>query len=422
MSSITDVVSDFVKNLPGFVLFMTVVIASLIASYVGMTKILDVLEQRKSVLSKYKKTFRIFQAILFSLSIILIIDILLQNAFYTSNLIAIMIVSYGSCALISLFFSIKLLSWFKENKNTYSLLFGLTILSIFINNLISILLFTFILTEKPFQIDYSTPIVFNFECSENTLYCFLKQNIINIQSYTVIAYYSFFWLSNLFLLNYHKRRIGRFRFYGLIAIPLVLYFFVFGYNYDDLYSINQEINIDESTIFAIQIFMLSMGTALCGLLYGIGFRSIANLLKISPNTERNLKLASYGTIIFFITAGSTLVGTNIHPFGMASVIFLPVSLIMLYVGVYYSILTISNDIKIKRFIRNSAYKELDIMGNLAQSQMMEGMKARVLSMTKSYSAELHEKDHSEPIESEDELKNYLDEAIKIFKQKNQGEP
>jgi hypothetical protein len=201
-------------------------------------------------------------------------------------------------------------------------------------------------------------------------------------------------------------------------LPLVLYFFVFGYNYDVLYSLNEGLKIDESIIFALQIFIVILAGALCGVLYGMGFKSIATLLKMSPSIERYLKTASYGIILFFITAGATIVGTSIPPYGMASIIFLPFSLILFYVGIYYSIIAVSNDIRIRKYIKNSAYNELKIMGNLAQSQMIDNMKEKVLGMTKKYSKEIHQKSNSESMETEEDLKSYLDEAIRIFNKDN----
>jgi hypothetical protein len=54
------------------------------------------------------------------------------------------------------------------------------------------------------------------------------------------------------------------------------------------------------------------------------------------------------------------------------------------------------------------------MGNLAQSQMVDNMKEKVLSMTKKYSKEIHQRSESETMETEEDLRSYLDEAINIF--------
>ena len=163
-----------------------------------------------------------------------------------------------------------------------------------------------------------------------------------------------------------------------------------------------------------QIFIVVFSVALCGVLYGIGFKSVANLLKISPNIERYLKMASFGIILLFISTNATIIGSSFPPYGIPSIAFLPFASILFYVGIYYSIIAISNDIKVRKYIKSSAYKELEIMGDLAQSQMMDNMKQKVLNMTKKYSEELHQSNNSETMESDEDLKNYLDEAINVF--------
>jgi hypothetical protein len=173
-------------------------------------------------------------------------------------------------------------------------------------------------------------------------------------------------------------------------------------------------NFDESIVFMLQIFMVIVSTTFCGILYGIGFKSVANLLKMSPKVEGHLKMASYGIILFFITANATIVGASFPPFGIPSIIFLPFASLLFYVGIYYSIIAISNDIRVRKYIKNSAYKELEIMGDLAQAQMIDNMKEKVLAMTKKYSEEIHQNSESETMETEEDLRSYLDEAISIF--------
>ena len=417
VSSITDVAVSFIQSPLRFGFFMMVLIICLIGSAIVIRTVFSILREKKSIFTQYQPLLRILQIIMLALSIILLLDIVVENKFYTLNLNAIMIVSYGATILMSIYVSIKLLKWYRDSKNRFAFTFGLAIFFLFVNNIVSILLFGTLLSEKPFEINVATPVVFNFECEGNSAYCLFKENVISIQSYTMIIYFALFWISTSYLLHHHIRKIGKLRFFTLITIPLVLFFFVFVYHYDELYSLSEDLNFDESVIFMLQIFIIVISVGICGMLFGIGFKSLANLLKISSVIERYLKMASFGIIMLFISANATIVGVAFPPYGISSIIFLPFASILFYVGVYYSIIAISNDIKVRRFIKNSTYKELEIMGNLAQSQMMDNMKDKVLKMTKKYSLELHQQSNSETTESEEDLQSYLDEAINIFKSK-----
>ncbi|MDN5845863.1 MAG: hypothetical protein L0H53_06265 [Candidatus Nitrosocosmicus sp.] len=418
VSSITDVATSFIQTTVGGALFVLLMILSMFGTLLVMSSIWKIVDKKNSIFSRHKMLFRVMQIVLYSLSAFLMIEIILWNKYYTISLTSIVIVSYGSSILMSLFVSIKLFSWYKENKNMFSLLFGLTIFFLFVNSLVSIFLFATLLSEKPFQIDTTTPIVFNFECEVDSLFCIFKESIINIQSYTLMIYFSLFWICNYFLLHYRIKKIGKIKFFTLITLPLALFFFLFIYHYDELYSLTENMKFDESSIFMLQIFIGIFSTALCGILYGLGFKSVANLLKMSPKVERYLIMASYGIILFFITANATIVGASFPPFGIPSIIFLPFASLLFYVGIYYSIIAISNDIRVRKYIKNSAYKELEIMGNLARSQMIGNMKEKVLEMTKKYSEEIHQSSESETMETEEDLKSYLDEAIRIFNKGN----
>ena len=418
VSSVTDVANPFIQSTAGGALFTSLIILSLFGSLVVMSSIWKIIDKKKSIFSQYKILFRFMQIILYSLSAILMIDIILAHKYYAINLTAIMIVSYGSSIIMSLFVSFKLFSWYKENKNKFSFLFGLAIFFLFVNNLVSILLFVTLLSEKSFQVDIATPVVFNFECGDDSLYCMFKKSVVDIQSYTLMIYFSLFWICNYFLLHYQIKKIGKIKFFTLITLPLILFFFVFIYHYDELYSLTENMNVDESVVFMLQIFIVVFSIALCGILYGIGFKSVANLLKMSPHVERYLIMASYGIILIFISANATIIGASYPPYGIPSIIFLPFASLLFYVGVYYSIIAISNDIRVRKYIKNSTYKELEIMGNLAQSQMIDNMKEKVLAMTKKYSKEIHQSSESETMETEEDLKSYLDEAISIFNKDN----
>ncbi len=175
VSSVTDVANNFIQTTAGGALFVLLMILSIFGSLLVMGSIWKIIDKKKSIFSRYKMLFRVMQIVLYSLSAFLMVEIILGNKYHIISLTSIMVVSYGSSIILSIFVSFKLFSWYKDNKNKFSLLFGLTIFFIFVNNIVSILLFATLLSEKPFQIDIATPVVFNFECGDDSLYCVFKE-------------------------------------------------------------------------------------------------------------------------------------------------------------------------------------------------------------------------------------------------------
>ena len=421
LSSSLDVMSDIVKNPAGLILFASILIVSIIFSYFVLEGVFKLLEKKGSILSKYRKAFRIMQISLYSLSLLLLVDLFSDFKYYTINLNLIVLVSYGFSLSISLLASLKLFSWYRVNRSRFVILFGLTLFFIFINSLLSIFLFEVLLIEKPSEFDLSTPNIFDFECEENTINCYLKENLLMLQNYSLAIYFVLFWMCTILLLHHHINKVGKIKFFALVALPLILFYFQFVYTYEDFFTISDELRFDENIAFAIQLFIATLLTAACGILFGWGLLSIANLLKISIQVERFLKVAAVGVVTFFISANATVASGGMPPFGVPNLIFLPFSSILIYVGVFYSITSIANDISIKKFIKNSTYNELKIMGNLAESQMLDDMKLRVLSMTKKFSSELQEKSKLEEGSSEDNIKDYLNDVIDIYTKQKQNQ-
>ena len=421
LSSSLDVMSDIVKNQAGLILFAFILIVSIIFSYLVLESIFELLEKKRSIFSKHKKVFRIMQITLYSLSLLLLADLLSDQKYYTINLNLIVLVSYGFSLSISLLASLKLFSWYRVNRSKFVILFGLTLFFIFINSVLSLFLFEVLLIEKPSEFDMSTPNIFDFECDENTINCILKENLLLLQNYSLVIYFVLFWVCTILLLHHHINKVGKVKFFALVALPIILFYFQFVYTYEDFFTISDELRFDENIAFAIQLFIATLLTAACGILFGWGLLSIANLLKISVRVERFLKIAAIGVVTFFISANATVASGGMPPFGVPNLVFLPFSLILIYVGVFYSITSIANDISIKKFIKNSTFNELKIMGNLAESQMLDDMKLRVLNMTKKFSNELQEKSNLEESSSEDNMKDYLNDVIDIYakQKKNQ---
>src|ERR1043165_3432 len=67
VSSITDVAIDFIHSTLGSILFAIIVTASLLGSFIVMNNISTIVNNRKSIFSKYKMLLRMMQLILYFL-------------------------------------------------------------------------------------------------------------------------------------------------------------------------------------------------------------------------------------------------------------------------------------------------------------------------------------------------------------------
>ena len=272
LSTIANIIVPFAESFYGLSLFSIMIIASITASHYFLNKLFVIVKGNRTAFSKYKKVIRVIQLILYALGIMLLIDILLANKYYSINIISIVTISYSCSIVASLLVSLKLFSWYRENKNKFSLLFGLTIFFIFINNLISLPLFDSLLFEKPYEINHTTPVEFNFECTEASINCNVKQNLLNYQSYTLMIYILLFWISSILLLHHHIKKLGKVKFMILVTLPIIIFYFQFIYQYNELYNLNEELKFDENVIYSIQVFILVLCYAGVGIFFGLGLK------------------------------------------------------------------------------------------------------------------------------------------------------
>ena len=234
LSTIANIIVSFAESFYGLSIFLLMIIASIAASHYFLNKLFVMVKGNGTAFSKYKKIIRVIQLFLYALGIILLINILLENKYYTINIISIVTISYSCSIVVSLLVSAKLFSWYRENKNKFSFLFGLTFFFIFINNLVSLALFDLLLSEKPYEINHNTSVEFNFECTEASTYCDVKQDLLNYQSYTLMTYILLFWISSIFLLHHQIKKLGKVKFIILVTLPIIIFYFQFIYQYNEI--------------------------------------------------------------------------------------------------------------------------------------------------------------------------------------------
>ena len=116
VSSITDVTVDFIQSPSGISLFLFLFGLSLVGGFIILNNIFSILKEKKSIFSRYKNWLRIMQVAIYILSAVLLVDMLVSSKYSTINLTSIVIVSYGSTVLMSIFVSYKLFKWFGDNR------------------------------------------------------------------------------------------------------------------------------------------------------------------------------------------------------------------------------------------------------------------------------------------------------------------
>ena len=102
-------------------------------------------------------------------------------------------------------------------------------------------------------------------------------------------------------------------------------------------------------------------------------------------------IAAYGFLLFYI-AGSAFVSQAAYPpYGLVSVSFTGLSCYLIYNGLYFSAISVSQDMTLRQSIRKSVMEQSKLLDNIGTAEMEREVQKRVLTVVKKTSADMKEK-------------------------------
>jgi hypothetical protein len=174
-----------------------------------------------------------------------------------------------------------------------------------------------------------------------------------------------------------------------------------------------EFRLSDPVLFGIVYTLLfSISKPLGGVLFGVAFWIVARNLKDSK-VKGYLIISAYGmTLLFASNQPSALLLVPYPPFGLVTVCFMGLASYLLYLGIYSSALSVSEDSRLRRTIRKAALEEsqqfLDAIGS---AEIEQEIQKKVLRFSKKTKALMeYETGISTSIDDED-IKRYLDEVL-----------
>jgi hypothetical protein len=282
-------------------------------------------------------------------------------------------------ALLSLFLSIgvisllafRFLAWLKYNHDLIIAAYAIATIVISAN---SIVLAAAIWLEIPnarsiidsSRIATSTANITSFE---------LKEFESNLAMVSFVA----LWLASTFLLRRSRTKWGPVKFYLIVTIPLLYYFGVIQLLISQLLLQYDMLNaVQEYTFNIINSFLTR---PVGGILFGFAFWVVSRDIE-NKNIRDYMKLSSFGIMLLSIASGETgLFMLNYPPFGLSSITFIGISSYLLFVGVYYSAISVSLDQRLRSSINKSVEQQLGFVSKIGTSQVEQEIQERVEHLT-----------------------------------------
>jgi uncharacterized membrane protein (UPF0136 family) len=321
--------------------------------------------------------------------------VLITSAIYISHL--------GAIGLLVLL-AYQFVRWFVASKNylivAYAFAFGVIILS-----LITSLVFLSI------DLSYRDPTVkmksIKTAISDYSTYGTKLSSLADLYTYLSIISFVSIWIPSIIMLRTYSRRLGRIRYWALVSIPLIYFFFpYFGNQFRIFDNFLLEYGMEFNLIY---YSMFSSYKQIGGLLFGIVFWVIASKIK-RQNLKIPLRIAGIGMTLLFGSAvlhGLTFIVSP--PFGLVTISFMSLASYMLLIGIFTAAKELSRDISVRREIYKIAGEHSDLLRNIGIAESNKILEKRVSGILNKMKDEIDVP--LQPELEESDYKKFIEDAL-----------
>jgi hypothetical protein len=299
-------------------------------------------------------------------------QIKIMSLYYNALLYTIIYASLISSAGFLAISGIQFLRWFTRGKNYLVLLYGLVMLVLCSNSVIGIIYLSQVSVTHGDIIKRASCSVMISSLNVS------RPGVVNTLTnmYDITSFFAFVlaWLATVSMLKEYSRRVNKFTYWFLVALPLIfflskyelaLYYFSSDQGGDILASIN--VNSD---IYGYKTFetILNLNLQLGGVFFAIAFLTIAT--KVTGRIQRKaLILTGIGIMFLFCSKDiSTLIISSYPPLGAVSIAFIGLASYMVYVGIYSAASLTARDKKLRRDLREKVENNVMLLKSIASSQ------------------------------------------------------
>ena len=345
------------------------------------------------------------QYLLVAIMAYLVLEILITSKYQTSILIAVSAITGFLTVGILCLCAQRFFSWFRVNKNSIVVLLYASSFALFAFGLVFFSVFELpdMLEKEPIRTPQSE-VTFPSDYFEPGSF---SENLYLTYQYTYFMAFIILMAGTTLLLHNYSRKIGRIKFWLIISLP-ILYQTYSSLDNFDLITLNTD---TESFNYWL---ISSLSGVAGGVLFGITFWTAAKTIRQDSAAKKYLIIAALGFVLHFVSNSVTLVAASYPPFGIATLIALPLSAYMIFLGVYCSAISISQDIQLRQSIKKVATQDSNLLSSIGTAHMEQEIQRKInhlKDVVKVQEKELEQKSGIEANMEEEDIKSYIEEVL-----------
>jgi hypothetical protein len=409
IGTLSDLFVDFAVSPLGIGLFITISAIYGVGQFFILRTVKATIGQSEAKnwthVTLVRNVVTITQYVLIAIMASIVLLIIINSGYYSSLLAIGATISYGLAAILTGLLAYWFLSWFRRNRALVVLMYGLAAAMISVNAIDTILYFDIVILQtKPVITTPDSEVVFP-DLAELGF-----PLVVDMQAISLNGYYILTWAGTILLLRHNIQRIGRIKFWVLVATPMVFFMsFYIGF-YESIIA-GPALSEEDLSSILLPIMLILLSGLAATILFGLGFRSIAKSISKTSKVRDYMMITAYGFVLFFTAAAATISGAGYPPFGIANVLLVGPFSYLILIGLYGSAISIAEDAKLRQSIKASTRDELKLLDSIGISQVQQEIERKVTAVTKTKAAILTQQSGIEPSLSEEEIHETLSKVI-----------
>jgi hypothetical protein len=401
---VADFIPEQLSSGMGITVFIVIAAVFVVTQYIILGYVRQLNKETKdriSHLQLLQTGVSVGQYILLAVIALVILQILLIHEYSILSLYITYAISYGLWVVILALLARAFFSWYRfSNKDVIVLLLALSMIAYVINGVAGLANFSGMLTQQK-PIVTSVDIAYFPEFSIESV----QQQINAVYQIAGIVAYILTWIGTVKMLYPYIKKLGKIKFWAIMGIAMAYYvinypLFVLGY-----------FTLSENVDAMMNILIFSMASLLSGIIFGAAFLSVARTLRKDSSLRKHMMIAAYGFVLFYIAGSATAAQAAYPPFGIVSVSFTGLSCYLIYVGLYSSAVTVSQDMTLRLSIRKSITDQTKFLDSMGSAHMEQELQSTVLKIAKKHSDVLTEKTGVEASMTESDIKDYMEMVL-----------
>lgn len=354
-------------------------------------------------LKYFRGTVLATQSLTIGIILIITFEMLLLNEY---NLILLRIETYLTHISAAVFISFPtfLLGWWLIARSFSILLYTISFLLVAVSIVITLIYLDLYL---------STPHSNNVRWYSITTYvtnsmpsdASLTEPLSLLFDFLTLASFLTMWIATAVLLREYQHKIGQFKFFFLMCLPLIYYIFPFQAYFGDTFF--SYLHSSPVLISIIYILIFTATRQVGALLFSLAFGTASSLV-YDNRVRQSLLISAVGMSALFSAVEISSLRYHIYPpFGLITEACLPLGASLLSIGIYTSVKKISEDTLLRKEFYKTVSSQLALLKAIGVSQMEKEFENKLKSVKGR--ASLCEPEHNDL--SEQNAKEILREVL-----------